>query len=332
MGGARRLVGSGGVHAAGGREGRGRGPVHTWLEVAGRGGRRRGERLDGRPPDPIEEFAFEGGEDAYHGRGRHARLRAAARLGEGVDGKLGDELQPCSGDVQIGLGRVERVRVVPEGEGLAGDAEMLDRGGLVHAQADGALGRRQRVQPPVGTADGQQGAANHPVRVPVQQVVDWVGRGDADGGDGEGEREALGDEGLDRLGHPRDVADQDGPPCHAVQPRTALDQTEQHGRPPWQEDVDESVGQAHGVPAGGGGGEFAGDGERDGAGGQAQRSVAGRDGGDDVDGTHEPRDWSLQDVLRPPAPLCQQVSADAAVTQLLPCLVQLGVFTHTRGL
>lgn len=45
---------------------------------------------------------------------------------------------------------------------------------------------------------------------------------------------------------------------------------------------------------------------------------------------HEPRDGSLQDVLRPPAPLRQQLSPDAAVTELFPRFVQLRVLAIAR--
>ena len=80
---------------------------------------------------------------------------------------------------------------------------------LVDAQADGVLGGGERVEPAVGPAHGEQRAAHDAVGVPVDEVVEWVARGDGDGGDRVREREGLRDEGLEGLRHPRHVADEE---------------------------------------------------------------------------------------------------------------------------
>ena len=65
----------------------------------------------------------------------------------------------------------------------AARAQVLNGRGLVDSEADGALGRGERVQPAVGPAHREQRAAHDAVRVAVHEVVERVGRGDAQRGD-----------------------------------------------------------------------------------------------------------------------------------------------------
>eukprot|EP00965_Chrysotila_dentata_P191984 6174890-Pleurochrysis_carterae.AAC.2 len=79
------------------------------------------------------------------------------------------------------------------------------------------------------------------------RVVIRVGGGDGGGSDRVGEREGLRCKCLDRLRHPRHVADEDGAPGHAVKPRPLLHQPDGHRRPPRQESVDDRVGHVDDV-------------------------------------------------------------------------------------
>eukprot|EP00966_Prymnesium_polylepis_P236459 5468118-Prymnesium_polylepis.1 len=59
-----------------------------------------------------------------------------------------------------------------------------------------------------------------------------------------GERKQLRSERLERLSDPGDIADEKRAPSDAVVPRTALHKPQQHGRPPRQEGIDDSVDEA----------------------------------------------------------------------------------------
>jgi hypothetical protein len=99
----------------------------------------------------------------------------------------------------------------------------------------------------VWSADGHQRAAHNAVRMPMHKMINGVARQHIDAGNRVREREALGDEGFERLGDPGHVADDERPTSDAVQPRAPLHQAQQPCRPDWQEHVDGRVDKANGV-------------------------------------------------------------------------------------
>eukprot|EP00962_Isochrysis_galbana_P018626 scaffold5372_cov114-Isochrysis_galbana.AAC.12 len=188
----------------------------------------------------------------------------------------------------------------------------------------GGLGGRQRVDAPVGPADGQQRAADHPVRVPVDEVVVRVSRVDGESGHRVGEREELGQVGFGALADPWYVGNQDRPAAHAVQPRPALGQPEEHGGPPRKECVDGGVEHADHVPEGDEGGWLGGAcrasrrGEERARGGKRRREgrESDEDGDEDVDGREDPRQRALQHVISPPPAFAAEPGASGRVSLL----------------
>mmetsp|Transcript_42670 Transcript_42670/g.66831 ORF Transcript_42670/g.66831 Transcript_42670/m.66831 type:complete len:283 (-) Transcript_42670:1586-2434(-) len=114
------------------------------------------------------------------------------------------------------LGQWQLEVIVPNRQGLASAAQILDGGGLVHREAYSIFRRCQGKESAIGPATSQKRAADHSVGHTMNQVVSRVATEDSEPRGGIGAGKEFAHKRLGTLRNPRNITNDQSTACHPV--------------------------------------------------------------------------------------------------------------------